>query len=418
MAGSPGALSAGVPRGRAAWLLLLGVLLVATNLRAVLAAVGPLLPEIGTDLGLTASAQGVLVALPLVAFATVSPLVHLISKRVGIEKAVLLALIFLGGATVVRSIPTQSVGNASLWVGTFVIGGAIAIGNVLLPAVVRKDFPDRIAAVTGYYIAIQSLAGASASALAVPLAVEFGSWRAALAVWGVLIIVALAAWAPHLRRPSGPTPAMEASGISTLRVDSVWRSGDSWLIALYFGLQSSIFYIQMSWLPTIEQDLGFAPTVAGYHLAGYLVLGIAANFAAPWFMSWGSNLRPALVGVAAVMGMSIFAFIVWPDLAAVWVGLSGLAAGAAMVFSLSLISLRAGSGTAASQLSSMVQSIAYSGVVVLLISEGMIRESGVTGLPLLWLPLLLAAIQLVTGIFLGARPWAAHSSTASSLAER
>lgn len=388
-------------RTRANLLLLVGVLLVATNLRAVLTAVGPVLPEVGADLSLSASAQGLLVALPLVAFATVSPAVHALSTRFGIERSVALALILLGGATLLRSLPTESAGNWSLWLGTFLIGGAIAVGNVLLPVVVRKDFRDRIAAVTGYYIAIQSVAGASASALAVPLAIAFGSWRVSLAIWIFLVFVALIAWLPHMRRSGIQGVNSAAVPSETTEGSPVWRSRASWLVAGYFGLQSSIFYMQLSWLPTIEQDIGFSPTLAGYHLAGYLILGIAANFAAPWFMGWGKTLRPALVGVAALMGVSIAAFIAFPGAAGVWAGVSGFAAGAAMVFSLSLISIKAGSGPTASRLSSMVQSIAYSGVVVALIAEGLIRDVGGVGTQLLLLPAVLAVVQAGVGWVVG-----------------
>lgn len=388
-------------RTRASVLLLIGVLLVATNLRAVLTAVGPVLPEIGADLTLSASAQGLLVALPLVAFATVSPVVHVLSARIGIERSVVLALVFLGVATVLRSLPTDSAGNWSLWLGTFVIGGAIAVGNVLLPVVVRKDFRNRIAAVTGYYIAIQSVAGASASALAVPLAVTFGSWRVSLVIWVFLVAVALVAWIPHVRRSKVNRESATPPTAPTLESQSVWRSRGSWFVAGYFGLQSSIFYIQISWLPTIEQDIGIAPTVAGYHLAGYLILGIAANFAAPWFMRIGKTLRPALVGVAGLMSFSIVGFMAWPEAAGVWAAISGFAAGAAMVFSLSLISIKAGSGPAASKLSSMVQSIAYSGVVVALITEGFIRDAGGSGTQLLIFPAALAVAQAGLGWYVG-----------------
>lgn len=388
-------------RAQASLLLLIGVLLVATNLRAVLTAVGPVLPEIGAELSLTASAQGLLVALPLVAFATVSPIVHVVSTKVGIERSVALALVLLGLATVLRSLPTESAGNWSLWLGTFVIGGAIAVGNVLLPVVVRKDFRSRIAAVTGYYIAIQSVAGASASALAVPLAIAFGTWRVSLAIWVILVFIALIAWVPHMRRSRSDADKATRVTTEVTRGSSIWRSRASWLVAGYFGLQSSIFYLQISWLPTIEQDIGIPPTVAGYHLAGYLILGIVANFASPWFMNMGRTLRPALVGVAVLMFVSIVGFIAVPAGAGVWAGMSGFAAGAAMVFSLSLISIKAGSGPAASRLSSMVQSIAYSGVVVALIAEGFIRDTGGVGTQLLLLPAVLAVVQAGVGWIVG-----------------
>src|SRR5690625_2466479 len=141
------------------------VFLVALNLRPALTSVGLLLPEIGSDLGLDKSLQGLLGSLPLLAFAAVSPLAHFLSKRLGVERSIMLALVLLGAGLLLRSFT----GTLGLWGGTFIIGSAIAVSNVLVPTLVRRDYPTRISLATGIYTAFITLAAGLASALAVPL---------------------------------------------------------------------------------------------------------------------------------------------------------------------------------------------------------------------------------------------------------
>lgn len=386
----------GAAAAPSAVLLLAGVLLVAANLRAVLTSVGPLLPTIGADRGIGPTTLGLLVSLPILVFAVVSPLVHTLARRVGVERAVLLALLVLLVGTVTRSVP----GAPALWVGTAVIGSGIAIVNVLLPVVVRQDFPDRVPAVTGFYIASQSGVAGLASGLAVPLAVAAGSWEIAIGVWALLIALALGSWVPRTRR----SPVVEARRAPEQQPDvvpAVWGSVLAWQVAAYFGLQSTAFYVLVNWLPTVEQDMGVSPTRAGWHLSVFLLAGIVSNLVTPLLIRLGHDERLAAVATAACTVVAALGLAVVPGLVVLWVTLAGMAAGGSMVVALSLISARTGDATAGSRLSSMVQSAGYLGVAAGLVVAGVVRELAGPGNELLLYVIALGALQLLVGLRVG-----------------
>jgi MFS transporter, CP family, cyanate transporter len=382
-------------------LLLLGILLVAANLRAALTAVGPILPLIADD-GIGPTKLGVLVALPVGAFALVSPIVHRVAARLGMERAVLLALVVLAAGTVVRSV----FGEAGMWVGTAIVGSAIAVGNVLLPAVAKRDFPRRIPMVTAQYIAVQSVVAALASGLSVPLARAWGAWNLSLAIWCVPVICAAAVWLPRLKRPGlgderGSASSVRQQPTSAGVSAGVWRQPGAWHVAVYFMIQSSVFYTLMNWMPTVEGDMGISAAAAGWHLALFLTISIAANFAVPGVIHRGGDQRLAAVGSAGLMVIAMAGMLAVPTLQLMWVALGGFSSGASMVVSLSLIGLRAGSTAAAGQLSAMVQGIAYSGVAVTLVIDGFVRLVAGPGTHLLVLVLVLALLQLWSGFTAG-----------------
>lgn len=386
------------PLGAPAVLLLAGVLLVAANLRAVLTAVGPVLPEIGADREMSPTELGMLVSLPILAFAVVSPMVHAVARRHGVERTVLVALLVLLAGTLVRSLPI----GFSLWVGTAVIGAGIAVGNVLLPVVVRQDFPDRVPAVTGYYIAAQSVVAGLASGLAVPLTAVTGSWEIAIGLWVLLIAFALGTWLARMGRREEPVAelSMTVKQVSD-GAPAVWRSGLAWQVAAYFGLQSTAFYVLVNWLPTVEQDLGVSPTRAGWHLSVFLAGGIVANLATPLLIRLGGDQRIAAVTTPTLTIVAALGLIALPGLVALWVTLAGMAVGGSMVVALSLISFRSGDATAGSRLSSMVQSVGYLGVALGLVVAGAIRDLTGPGKHLMVYVAVVAILQLVVGLGVG-----------------
>lgn len=383
-------------------LLLLSVLLVAANLRAALTAVGPVLPVLAED-GMSPTVLGLLVAIPIGAFALVSPVVHGLASRFGLERTVLVALVVLAVGTVVRS----AFGAAGLWGGTVIIGSAIAVGNVLLPAVAKRDFPSSVPMVTAQYIAVQSVVAALASGLSVPLALTWGSWELSLAVWSVPVVVATIVWLPRLRGATvgggGTTSAAAPPQMPARLSGTMWRQPVAWHVAVYFMIQSSIFYTLMNWLPTVEGDMGFSAVAAGWHLSLFLAVSILANFAVPFVIHRGGDQRLAAVGSALLMVVAVAGMLAVPAIQPVWVALGGTATGASMVVSLSLIGLRAGSPLAAGQLSAMVQGVAYSGVAVTLVVDGLVRQVAGPGLDLLVLVLVLALLQMWSGFTVGRR---------------
>ncbi|MET7418945.1 MFS transporter [Dactylosporangium sp. NPDC005555] len=334
-------------------LLVIGILLIATNLRAALTSVGPVLDDVRADLGLTATAAGVLTALPLLAFAGFSPVAPLVARRLGLERTIGLGLAVLAAGIVLRSLPV----TGGIWVGTVAIGASIAFFNVLLPSLVKRDFPDRVAQLSGGYSATQSIVAAIASGVAVPIAGQStAGWRIALGCWVGLTVIAAAVWLPRLRtRPPG---ADSAAG-TTAAHRSPWGSAVGWQVTLFMGLQSLVFYVMVAWLPTIEQDHGVSATTAGWHLFLYLIAAVAANLTAPHLMRRLPDQRLVALLCAALILLGAGGLLLAPGLSVVWLFSAGFGAGTSLVLCLSLFSMRAVDHRQAAALSGMAQSIGY-----------------------------------------------------------
>ncbi|GAA4262913.1 MFS transporter [Dactylosporangium darangshiense] len=379
---------ADAPSRQRAGLLVVGILLIATNLRAALTSVGPVLDDVRADLGLTATAAGVLTALPLLAFAGFSPIAPLVARRLGLERTVGLGLAVLAAGIVLRSLPVIG----AIWAGTVAIGAAIAFFNVLLPSLVKRDFPDRVAQLSGSYSATQSIVAAVASGVAVPIAGESpAGWRIALGCWIGLTVIAAAFWLPQLRTSLPSRGGGDSAEAPTHR--SPWRSALGWQVTLFMGLQSLVFYVMIAWLPTIERDHGVAAASAGWHLFVYLISAVVANLAAPQVMRRLPDQR--LVGLlCAVLILSGVGGLLWaPDASVLWLVCAGFGAGMSLVLCLSLFSLRAVDHRQAAALSGMAQSIGYLLAACGPVLIGALRDvSGAWTLPLSVLCVLIATM--------------------------
>lgn len=167
------------------------IFLVSLNLRPAIAAVGPVLAQMGTDLAWGEGVQGVLTAIPLIAFAAVSPLVTFLARRIGIDMSILLALLCIAAGDFARSFG----GGVGIWLGTVVFASAIAVGNVLVPVIAKRDYAGHVAMATGVYSGCITAGSATAGLLSAPLAQMWGGWRASLAFWSVPPLVVAALWA-------------------------------------------------------------------------------------------------------------------------------------------------------------------------------------------------------------------------------
>jgi CP family cyanate transporter-like MFS transporter len=401
-------------------LVLVAVLLIAANLRSTITGVGPLLGQIAGDLGTTEAALGLLAAIPLIAFAVVSPLAHALSARFGTNAVVLASLIALGAGTVWRSVPGP---QANVWGGTVLIGAALAVGNVLLPAVIRKDFSDRVPTVTSLFTAFLSGAGALASGIVVPVSaitadgVPLG-WRWALMSTGVLLPLAVGAWAAVLvLRPTpadpGRLPAHTASETEPRAGRlGIWGDAVAWQVLAYMGAQAMTFYMMVTWLAPLSQSVGRGDVVAGLDVMLLQATSLLGSLSVPLLLRgrlarWAPCLIPVL-GLVAIMGLAAA-----PGPFLLWVLLYGLSSGASLATSFSLFSLRAQTHASAARLSGMAQSGGYAIAAVGPVAfGGLLALSGGWLVPLLSVGAVLV-VQLVVGLFVGRqRPVFAHREEA------
>ncbi|GAA2179094.1 MFS transporter [Brooklawnia cerclae] len=338
---------------------LVPVLLVAACLRTPLSGVSPLVPRIGAQLGLSAPALGLLTTLPLLAFATVSPLAGWVSGRWGMGRTFTVFLSTLAVGILLRSAP----GVGSLYTGTVLIGASIAFGNVLVPALIKRDYSASMSWLTGVYSAVMTGLAGVASGIAVPLSDALGQrWRPALAAALPLVVVALAVWIGRSRR-LGETPLTVTRDDGSRGGRAAWahllRSPDAWAVAVFMGLQSTTFYMLLAWLPTIERNLGVSDAGAGAHLLVFQAVGVLAGLVVSRWMQQTTDHRvpAAVTGIAMVIGVA--GLLARPQLLGLWIVITGLSQGSAIVVALALPGLRSQGPRQTARLAGMAQSLGY-----------------------------------------------------------
>ncbi|MGA8899384.1 MFS transporter [Bradyrhizobium sp.] len=334
-------------------LLLVGIMLIASTLRAPITAVAPMLGMIRDSSGISAAEAGFLTTLPLLAFAAISPFAAIVARQYGMERPLFGALLAIAAGIVLRS--TGPVW--ALFLGTAILGAGIAVANVLLPSLLKRDFPTRVAGLTGAYALTTGLVQAVASTVAIPLAQLPGSsWHLALASTLIFPAAALMAWIPQLRLHSAPAKE-DASAPERGRI---WHSPLAWQVTGFLGLTSLVFYIVIGWLPAILVEAGYPAATAG-SLHGLLQLATAVpGLVLGAAVRRTKDQRALAIGVSLATTVSLLGLWQLPALATLWVTLFGLAEGAAFVLGLAFISLRVSNSHQAAALSGMAQCLGYS----------------------------------------------------------
>ncbi|MEU2202606.1 MFS transporter [Isoptericola sp. NPDC019482] len=335
----------------------LAIVLAALNLRPGVVAVSPLLGEILAEEGLSATAGGVLTTLPVLCFGILAPVAPGLARRVGLERALFGSLVLLCLGFALRLVP----GIAPLLVGTLAVGSAIGLGNVLLPALIKRDFADRVGLMTGLYSMALSGGAALAAGLTVPIATATGmDWRATLASWGLLAVVGAVAWAPRALRSTGVVATLRPPGATPAdAVRSVWRSPLAWAVTVLMGTQSLSFYAVNAWLPEIFVAAGRSVAVGGWLLALTNLLGIVGSFVTPVLAGRMRRQRGIGVVIVALITTGLVGLILAPDAAVLWVVLLGLGQGGGISLALTLMALRTENAARTSELSGMAQSAGY-----------------------------------------------------------
>ncbi|HDU4711310.1 TPA: CynX/NimT family MFS transporter [Klebsiella aerogenes] len=332
-------------------LLIVGILFIAATLRVTFTGIAPLLDAIRAEYQLTTAQTGLLTTLPLLAFGLVSPLAAGVARRFGIELSLLLAMVIICLGIGLRSLSS----TAWLYLGTALIGCGIALGNVLLPGLIKRDFSGHVARMTGAYSITMGAAAAAGSAMVVPLALVGFGWRGALLLLMIFPLFALFLWLPQARRQAS-TP-MTGSGAAHNR--GIWRSALAWQVTLFLGINSLVYYVIVGWLPAILQSMGYSEAQAG-SLHGLLQLATAApGLAIPLVLHRLKDQRGIAVLVALMCVLSTLGLWLLPGQAAIWTLIFGFGSGATMILGLTFIGLRASSAHQAAALSGMAQTIGY-----------------------------------------------------------
>lgn len=377
-------------------LLVMGaILLTAANLRAPITGVSPIVEQLQQVFGFSASSGGLLVAIPLLAFGLISPLAPHLSRRLGLERTLLSAMLLITVGLILRA----SHSEAALFIGTAIIGVGIALGNVLMPGAIKRYYAHhQLALVTGYASLTMGVIAALLSATVVPTSHLFG-WQFALLVPLLFSLLGAALWWPMTKRSHSSAHTEEHNQ----QHSSLWRSKLAWQVTLFMGINSLLYYVLVAWLPTLLTDNGISPSVAGsYHGAMQLASALPGLLLTP-FIKRMTDQRL----VAALMSLLMLAGLIglneFPALALVWSCLLGFGSGGIILLSFIYMSLRTSSAHQAALLSGMAQCVGYllaaCGPVVI----GWLHDMTGNWQLILWLATAAALLMMVCGVLAGRR---------------
>lgn len=371
------------------WLLVIAIGLAALNLRTAVTSVGPLLGELRSSLGMSGSVAGVLTTLPVLCFAVIGSAGPALAHRFGERRVVAGALACLATGLVVRAL-AASVWLFLLFSGVALVGGAL--GNVLIPAIIKRSFPHRVGVMTAMYTTAMATGTTLGAGVAVPVADAAGTWRVGLGVWFVLAVVALMPWLGLLRRDTATT-----GGHAAVTMRSLARSRLAWMVAAYFGSQSLQAYVAFGWIAQIFIDNGISRAQAGLMLAVLTALSIPTSLVLPSLAARMRSQFPLVVALVVCYVAGYVGMVLAPAAGAwVWSVLIGLGAGA-FPLALTMIALRSRQPGTTAALSGFAQSLGYMMAAAGPLLFGVLHDlSGGWTLPYV-LVFVMLAVQLLTG---------------------
>jgi CP family cyanate transporter-like MFS transporter len=328
------------------------IVLLALNLRAAVGSLGVVLSPVCHDLGMSLAAAGVLTALPVVCFAVFGIGSHTVVKRLGLHRTSALVLVTIIAGLALRSVAGSS---ALFMVSTALALAGTAVGNIILPPLVKVHFPDRIALMSALYGAALMTGATLGSVATVPLSEALGDWRQGLGIWAILAVIALLPWLALLGHDVKTDPLSS----DRLAMRDVARSRLAWAMVLCFAVQSAGAYAQFGWFPEILADAGLSDVHAGAMLGVLTALGIPVTLALPWLMRIAGD-RPVLPWffAAVTVGGWLGVLVAPATLTWLWAGLLGLGSGA-FTWSLTMIGKRARTTAGTTALSVSTQGVGY-----------------------------------------------------------
>jgi CP family cyanate transporter-like MFS transporter len=353
--------------------LLVGLLLVALNLRPAISSVPPLLETIRQDLGLGRAFLGLLTTIPVLCMSIFALAAPKISGRIGAERAVLWSVILIGVAVAGR----LAAGQPGVLFGTTLVAGVgIAVAQSLLPAVVKGWFPDRAAFVTGLYTVGITGGLALAALTTVPIERTLGGfWPGALAAWSLFAAVAVVFWlllTARARSVSRPEVAYERARLP-------WRSGRAWSVALFFGAESCLFFSSLTWLAPLYIDRGLDEGHTGLLLAVFALVRVPSAFVFPALADRSGDRRPWL---ALTLTLATFGFcaaglvpLVTPWAPWAWVVVLGLGVGGLFPLALTLPLDYSADADEAGRLTAMTFFVGYIVPAVGPVAVGALRDA-------------------------------------------
>ncbi len=289
-------------------LVLLGIAVLAFNLRPAAVSVGPVLDEIRDDLGMSGTEAGILTSLPVIAFAIFGATAPRLAGLLGLHRLTLISLVGVAvglfGRSQVDGVP------AFLALSLLALAG-MATANVLLPSLVRLHFPDRVGTITAVYTTALAIGLTAASVLTVPVSEQYDGWRTGLAVWAATAAIAVIPWLLLVRRDRRSEHGEEDEHPS-LGLRQVGRTRLGRLMAAFFAFQSLQAYAIFGWFAAVFRDAGFSGTEAGLLLGVVTGVSIPLGFVVPALAGRMTNVAPIVIVLFACYPIGYIGMILAP----------------------------------------------------------------------------------------------------------
>ena len=353
-------------------LAVVGIVLMAFSLRSAVASLSPLYDHIAEDFAVPAAVAGLIGTVPPLCFAVFGLLASGLERRFGLERTTIAALLLATAGLVARALAADAVG---LLLGSALVFAGVGVGNVLLPALVKKHFPDRIGLMTTVYSTMMAVSTFTPPLIAVPVA-DAAGWRTSLGLWAVFALAGMVPWLLLSIRSRAAAADIDIEAVDTRVFGRMWRLPTPWALAVTFFVSSTIAYTCFAWLPTILVDTaGVSPQAAGVLLSLFALIGLPASLVVPSLVARRGVVMPLFAiasgaGVVGVAGLLLIpSTVTW-----LWVALLGTAP---LLFPivLTLVGLRTRRHDATVALSSFVQSLGYGATMLMPLGIGLLHDA-------------------------------------------
>jgi CP family cyanate transporter-like MFS transporter len=336
-------------------LVLVGIVVLAFNLRPSAVSIGPVLDEVRHGLGMSGTEAGVLTSLPVLAFAVFGALAPRLARLVGPHRLTLAALL----CVVVGLYSRSKVDGVPAFLGLSLLALAgMASANVLLPSLVKRHYPNRVGLLTSVYSTALAIGLTSASVLTVPIGDAYDGWRSGLEAWSLTALVAVLPWL-LLVRQDRPNDLERAGGERSISLGQVSRTRLGWIMAGFFGLQSLQAYAIFGWIPDVYRSAGFSAHTAGLLLGVVTGITIPLSFLVPYLTARMVDHSPLVWVLVGCYPVGYLGLIFAPAAGAwLWALVLGIG-GCTFPMVLTLIGLRARTAAGTAALSGFTQSAGY-----------------------------------------------------------
>lgn len=305
---------------------LVAIFFVSINLRPAVTSVGPLLNTIADDLAVSSTQMSLLTSIPVFCMGLFATLAMPMSKRFGDRMAIALLMALIGIATLVRiAIPTYG----ALVATSLFAGIGIAAIAPIMSGFIKQHFPQKTASVIGLH-SFGIGFGATISAGFTTVFLNWSNaWSFALGIWGILAFVAIVVWLVAVKKAPVQTEVTTLT-IADERARNPWKTKRAWILLLFFGVQTSLFFSMTTWLVPIAQQAGFSLAVASTVLTIMTIVQLVGNLTIPALLERYPNRLAwiaVLTAIAFVGGVCLLVggtTLIWLGAMLIGLAMSGL----------------------------------------------------------------------------------------------